>query len=182
MPESPKHPAKADESRQPEASSSEGPDLETLNLQQVREVVLTRHFSGPLPSPEALERYEQVLPNAAERIFRLWEDEVAHRRDLEQAQAQDWRRHQDAQVRNRLRTQTYALILALSVLLATVYFISAGHDAAGTTVLLVEVVALAALFIGGRTSKFRKVDREPNGQAQTPAEQIQSGGDPAPTE
>ena len=163
--ESPKHPATTDEGRQPQPSGSQGPELEKLNLQQVREVVLTRHFSGPLPPPEALERYEQVLPNAAERIFRLWEDEVEHRRNLEQTQAEDRRRLQEAQVRNRLRTQTYALILALSVLLATVFFISEGHDAAGTTVLLVEVVALAALFIGGRTGKLRnrKVDREPNG-------------------
>jgi uncharacterized membrane protein len=159
--------------------SSESPALEKLNLQHVREVVLARHFSGPLPPPEVLERYEQTLPNAAERIFRLWEEEVGHRRKLEQDQAEDRRRLQDARVQNRLRTQTYALVLALSVLLATVFFISKGHDAAGTTVLLVEVVALAALFLGGQISKGhrRKTDHEPDGQPQSPADEPPSGTD-----
>jgi len=135
-----------------------------LDPDQVREVFLSRHFSGPLPPPEVLDDYGQIIPNAPERFFRIWEQEVSHRRELEQAQIRDQRELQqaqirdrqqlrEAQIRERRRTQACAMILALSVLTASVYFISQGHEAAGTSVLLVEMIALAALFLGGRSTK-----------------------------
>ena len=42
-------------------------------------VSVSRHWEGPLPNPEALERFDQVLPNGAERIFKMAEVEHAHR-------------------------------------------------------------------------------------------------------
>src|SRR5262245_30403851 len=38
---------------------------------------------GPLPTPEAFERYNRVLPGAADRILRMAERQAAHRQDLE---------------------------------------------------------------------------------------------------
>ena len=40
-------------------------------------------YSGPLPPPEALERYNQILPGAAERIIAMAESQHAHRQGLE---------------------------------------------------------------------------------------------------
>jgi len=40
-------------------------------------------FSGPLPPPDALERYNEVLPGAAERIIAMAESQHAHRQSLE---------------------------------------------------------------------------------------------------
>ena len=42
-------------------------------------VSVSRHWEGPLPNPEALERFDQVVPNGAERIFKMAEVEHAHR-------------------------------------------------------------------------------------------------------
>lgn len=42
-------------------------------------------FSGPLPHPEDLAKYEQVLPGAADRIIRMAEQQAAHRQSLEKA-------------------------------------------------------------------------------------------------
>jgi uncharacterized membrane protein len=42
-------------------------------------------FSGPLPHPEDLAKYEQVLPGAADRIIRMAEQQAAHRQNLERA-------------------------------------------------------------------------------------------------
>lgn len=36
-------------------------------------------WAGPLPPPEALDRFNQVVPNGAERIFKMAEAEQAHR-------------------------------------------------------------------------------------------------------
>jgi uncharacterized membrane protein len=38
---------------------------------------------GPLPSPEALARFNEVAPNGAERIIAEFEAEAKHRRKLE---------------------------------------------------------------------------------------------------
>ncbi len=40
-------------------------------------------FSGPLPHPEILAKYENVFPGAAERIFQMAENQANHRRSME---------------------------------------------------------------------------------------------------
>jgi len=44
---------------------------------------MMRSFSGPLPPPESLERYNQVLPGLAERIITMAESQHSHRQGLE---------------------------------------------------------------------------------------------------
>lgn len=43
-------------------------------------------FSGPIPSPEVLEKYNQILPGAAGRIITMAEGEGNHRRAQEKKQ------------------------------------------------------------------------------------------------
>ncbi len=40
-------------------------------------------FSGPLPSPQTLEGYENSVPGSAERILKMAESQVYHRQDME---------------------------------------------------------------------------------------------------
>jgi hypothetical protein len=42
-------------------------------------------FSGPLPHPEDLAKYEQVLPGSADRIISMAEQQAEHRRNLEKS-------------------------------------------------------------------------------------------------
>jgi uncharacterized membrane protein len=42
-----------------------------------------KNYSGPLPPPEALQKYDQVLPGTASRIIRMAESQHAHRQELE---------------------------------------------------------------------------------------------------
>lgn len=46
--------------------------------QQVRQVQL-QQWSGPLPAPADLEKFNQIIPNGAERILAMSEKEQAHR-------------------------------------------------------------------------------------------------------
>ncbi|MCX6790963.1 MAG: DUF2335 domain-containing protein [Candidatus Gribaldobacteria bacterium] len=41
-------------------------------------------FSGPLPPPEILKKYDEVLPGSVERIIKMAEQQAEHRRSLEQ--------------------------------------------------------------------------------------------------
>lgn len=40
-------------------------------------------YSGPLPKPEDLAKYEQVLSGSADRIIRMAERQAEHRQKLE---------------------------------------------------------------------------------------------------
>jgi len=43
----------------------------------------TKTFSGPLPPPEAFEKYDLIVPGAAERILTIAESEQRHRHGWE---------------------------------------------------------------------------------------------------
>ncbi|MDO8505026.1 MAG: DUF2335 domain-containing protein [bacterium] len=40
-------------------------------------------FSGPIPQPEIIEKYEKILPGAAKEIFGNWGKQVTHRHHIE---------------------------------------------------------------------------------------------------
>jgi len=40
-------------------------------------------FQGPLPPPQILDQYNQIVSGSAERIISLWEGQVQHRQGLE---------------------------------------------------------------------------------------------------
>ena len=43
----------------------------------------TELFSGPVPTPEIIERYEKIYPGAAKLIFDKWDSQVKHRHHIE---------------------------------------------------------------------------------------------------
>ena len=43
----------------------------------------TLFYQGPLPPPETLRGYNELIPNAAERIFAVFEKQAAHRMNEE---------------------------------------------------------------------------------------------------
>ena len=57
------------------------PDDKKIELHRFLEVSIETTFSGPLPSPEDLKKYNEVLPGAADRIVALAEKEQQIRAD-----------------------------------------------------------------------------------------------------
>lgn len=58
---------------------------ESQNQHNERGVVVRQMqtFSGPLPHPDILKRFDEVVPGAAQRILAMAEEQSAHRRNLE---------------------------------------------------------------------------------------------------
>ncbi|MFE1574143.1 DUF2335 domain-containing protein [Comamonas odontotermitis] len=71
--------------------------------------VTTAH-SGPLPAPETLAGYDQVLPGAAERILCMAEKQQESRIVLEEAQLNADINHRNEMVANQRRVHTGAFI------------------------------------------------------------------------
>lgn len=70
----------------------------------------TSLFIGPLPTPDALEKYEQIQPGIAERILQMAEKEQAERH-LQQKQVLDMERRNLRSLNwNIIRAQIFALL------------------------------------------------------------------------
>ena len=52
-------------------------------LQQQPDGIISQQWSGPLPPPAALAQFNSIIPNGAERIIAMVEQEQAHRIDYE---------------------------------------------------------------------------------------------------
>jgi uncharacterized membrane protein len=54
-----------------------------------------RHHSGPIPAPQDLFQYDQLIPGAADRIIAMAEREQAHRMNIEDMATRADIRHRD---------------------------------------------------------------------------------------
>lgn len=50
-----------------------------------RVVATQTHFSGPLPHPDVFRQYGEIVPNAPERILRVFEDDSKYLWEIKMA-------------------------------------------------------------------------------------------------
>ena len=105
-------------------------------------VMVAEEWRGPIPDPDTLERYESLIPGSGERFFKIFENQVRHRQQLENAEFDRESKRMD-----------WGLVAAFSVVTmiigAGAFLIVAGHDWAGACLIGVNIVGLAAVFISG---------------------------------
>ena len=69
---------------------------ETTDRSAERRVVARQAFSGPIPHPDIFRQYGEIIPNAPERILKVFEDDSSHVRDIQfaalRAECQDNKR------------------------------------------------------------------------------------------
>lgn len=95
------------------------------------QLLAQRSFSGPLPPPEMLVRYNDALPDGADRIVKMAEDQSAHRRTMES------------------RGQIFGFTLALVAIVGGIVLIADGKSAEGLVPLVSALAVLVGLFIYG---------------------------------
>lgn len=61
------------------------PQIQPINVASETQ---TQVYQGPIPPPEVLHKFDQLVPGTAERLIKLAEDESNHRRQMEK-QAMD---------------------------------------------------------------------------------------------
>ena len=116
-----------------------------------RQVQSAASWSGPIPSPIDMERYEAVLPGAADRILTMTENQSAHRIDLANKAASG------DSIRSYLGIVS-ALLISLAIIAASIYLISKGHSWEGVSLIGIDLIGLASVFIYG--TRARQSERE----------------------
>ena len=122
------------------------------NSPSQKEVVVTQHsFSGPLPPPEVLKRFDEVVPGSAERIIKMAEGQFAHRTELEKKVI-----NSDI-ARSRLG-QILGFTIAIVGLVCSVVISMYGNQIAGAVLGVGTLASLVSVFMYG--SRVRKEERE----------------------
>lgn len=108
-------------------------------------------FSGPLPPPEILIRYNEAVPDAAERIITMAEQQSKHRIQLE-----------EYVIRGESRRSDWGLIAGVlvvaMVLVAAGYITSLGYPWHGAGLGIADLASLVVIFVYG--TERRKQERQ----------------------
>ena len=122
----------------------------------------TQVFQGPVPHPDILQGFENVVPGSAQRLIALAESESVHRRNLEacameaniEAQKKQLSIH-DYQSRVVFKSDTLGQIAGASISLACiaggVWLAIAGHDAVAIAMAAIPTAAIIKAFFTHRT-------------------------------
>jgi uncharacterized membrane protein len=122
--------------RQQKASqSTQGPERTALTAKFQAE-----YFSGPIPPPSLLARYNEVVQGGAERILAMAERQSKHRELLESQVV-------TGNLESQRRGSLYSLIIALTAILGGVFLIYTGKGASGLATIITALVGLVSVFI-----------------------------------
>ena len=108
-------------------------------------------YSGPLPQPGDLEKYNTIVPGAAERILTMAERQAVHRQELEKKVV-------FSGTRDSLLGLIFGFIIAIGTVGSGVYCILHGHDVSGAIVSGTGLGGLVGVFVYG--SRQRRLERE----------------------
>lgn len=104
-----------------------------------------RHWSGPLPSPDSLREFNEVVPGSASKIVDAFVEQGNHRRQLERQLVVGTERRAD--LGQRLVFTFLVLVVVLGGVVAL-----AENGAAGALIITAGLGSGVALYIlGGRT-------------------------------
>jgi len=127
----------------------DNPNNPTENRVENRRIVArqeTMAFSGPIPPPELLSKYGEIIPNGADRILKMAENQSTHRQCIEK-----W-----AIIGGTILSY-FGVLCAGIIALGTLYFgsqlIREGHVVSGSIFAGSGLVGLVTAFIYGTRSR-----------------------------
>ena len=117
------------------------PESKKEEVKEALMIIRSEMYSGPIPPPEALARYEEIQPGAADRILKMAEKQQEHRMALETKAI-------GGQVDQSKRGQLFGFILVFVCIAVAVFFaVYFGMTAFAVTFLCVTMVSVVGLFV-----------------------------------
>lgn len=115
-----------------EIEPSEG-ELQDKEIRKIVQVIEQRffHFSGPIPPPEILRQYGEVLPSLPDRIVTLAEKEQLHRHQQDHREL-SW----------KYSGTRYGALLVMCTLLGSFGLLYEGKNLGGLTTFIIAVTML----------------------------------------
>lgn len=131
-------------------SAKPSPDKQNKILAFAQKEHRTEQFQGPIPPPQILAGYEQLLPGAADRILAMAEKETAHRQIMEEKALDAEIEGLKNEAGDTKRGQFCGLTIGIVALLVGGYVSVNGAQWAGGFIGAGGVAGLVSAFIAGR--------------------------------
>ena len=125
------------------------PQTQTANHEQI---VVSQQFSGPIPSPDALAKYDAIVAGAADRILKMAENEAAARIRNEEKLIDN----EVLLTKNMVRSSYLGVFFAFaSVVLLSIlaWFALTNNYPAVASGIIVVVASVAGIFVMFRNKK-----------------------------
>nr|MBI3613673.1 DUF2335 domain-containing protein [Nitrospirota bacterium] len=102
--------------------------------------------TGPLPDPNILARYDQVVAGAAERIIAMAERDSVHLQSVEKMRI-------SAVFHERRLGQIFGFSIAIIALGASVFLAYTGHETTASVIGGTTLLGLVSIFVIGRLTR-----------------------------
>lgn len=156
--------AKYLEKNAPEVLKSLPKDQRKKLLSVIESRSVSRHYQGPIPEPEDLARFNEIIPNGADRIMRMAEEQARHRMSLETTVV-------SGQQRQSANGQWFAFLIALFGISSGVFLAIKGHDWVGYGIAGTTVVSLVYTFITGKRAQQKDISSKGKSLPNPPIDQ-----------
>jgi uncharacterized membrane protein len=125
----------------PPAEVIEQADSTTTTTPIIREqCVIATSFSGPLPPPNALKAYNDILPGAADRIILMAEQQAEHRQRMEKRVIESSLDHERVGM-------VFAFVLTIGLMIIGSILIVLGKSVAGFLAIFIPVIFQGANYL-----------------------------------
>ena len=123
----------------------------SFSAQKHQLIAEAQRFRGPIPPPEVLAKYNEAVPNAAERIISMAESQSKHRQDLELTVI-------NSDIEKSLRGLIFGLVIGLAAVVGGTICTITGHQIGGSIIGGGGLTGLVSVFVYG--SRSRRQERE----------------------
>lgn len=151
-----------DKKTTPQPAKTQSPEIEKI-LESVpkekREQVISQIVSmerthiGPLPDPQTLQSYADIIPDGANRVMKMAENQLEHRMYIEKKAIR-------GQLNQSNIGQILAFIIGIFAIGCGTYCIVSGHDWSGSILGGAGVIGLVTAFIQGKKEQQKDLDRK----------------------
>ena len=110
-------------------------------------------FSGPIPHPAILADYNEVVPNAAERIIAMAEKQSKHRIEIEKQVIKN-------DIRSSHLGKILGFLLALTSIVGSIFLLYLGKNLTGFFLWFGTLGSLVGVFVYGTDSRRKERGKE----------------------
>lgn len=112
-------------------------------------------FQGPLPPPQILSHYDEIVPGSAERIISLWERQVQHRQELEKKAI-------GSDIRQSYFGAALGFIIAIAAIGAGTFLAYNGQPTEGLAAIITALVGLVGVYGWGSYQRRKERSQKVN--------------------
>jgi uncharacterized membrane protein len=125
------------------------PNLPDNKSGKIVQIEKSEMFSGPVPHPEIIERYEKIYPGAAKMIFEEWDNQVKHRQGIEKSVIK-------TDNLKSLLGVFFGFIIAMTTILGGIYTAVQGKPFLGGALSFTGLAMLVTAFITNKKTDEKK--------------------------